>query len=293
VTQLALHSGPLAVLAGSGRFPALLAESLRAAGHACRILALRGFADGPLRSRADAVLDVLDVQGVMAQLRAWQPGAVILAGGVARPKPSAVFNAFAMLRNQQEIRDILIRGDDHLLRGVVRIIEEHGHRVIGVHEIAPDLLAPSGVLGAHAPNEEDLRAIEIGKRLLVDISPYDIGQGVVVAGERVIAIEGPEGTDKMLGRVEGFSAIRRFLRKPSEGVLVKLPKNGQDLRVDLPAIGPRTFANAAKAGLRGVAIGTGATLVLDREETIRTADRLGLFLLSIPPVLPGGPPLER
>jgi DUF1009 family protein len=275
------HSGPIAILAGSGRFPALLADSLRRAGRACRILAIRGFADASLRHNADADIDLLDVKRVLACLGEWRPSAVTLAGGVHRPKPSAVFSAVSMFRNRRELAELMGRGDDQLLRGVVRLLEEQGHSVVGVHDLAPELLASTGVLGAHRPSEEDLSAVRIGLSFLTDISAYDMGQGVVVAGERIVAVEGPEGTDRMLARVQGFRRSWSWTRSPSEGVLVKMPKRGQDLRVDLPAVGPRTFVRAAKAGLCGVAVASGVTLVLDREEAVATADRLGLFLLGV------------
>ena len=273
--------GPIAILAGSGRFPELLAENLRRAGRACRILAIRGFADASLRRSADAAVDLLDVKRVLACLREWRPSAVTLAGGVHRPKPSAVFNAVSMLRNRRELADLMGRGDDQLLRGVIQLLEEQGHSVIGVHDLAPELLASSGLSGFQRPSEEDLHAVRIGMSFLTDISSYDMGQGVVVADERIIAVEGPEGTDRMLARVQRLRRAWPLRRTPSAGVLVKMPKKGQDLRVDLPAIGPRTFVRAAKAGLRGVAVASGVTLILDREETVRIADRLGLFLLGV------------
>jgi DUF1009 family protein len=275
------HSGPIAILAGSGRFPELLADNLRRAGRACRILAIRGFADASLRQRADAAVDLLDVKRVLACLREWQPSAVTLAGGVHRPKPSAVLNAFSILRNRHEIAELMGRGDDQLLRGVVELLEEQGHSVVGVHDLAPELLATPGAQGMHRPTGEDLRAVEVGMKLLDDLSAYDMGQGVVVADARVVAIEGPEGTDRMLARVRGLRRGWSFVRPAPAGVLVKMPKKGQDLRVDLPAVGPRTFVRAARAGLRGVAVASGVTLVLDREETVRTADRLGLFLIGV------------
>jgi UDP-2,3-diacylglucosamine hydrolase len=271
----------IAILAGSGRFPHLLAENLQRAGRACRILAIRGFAESSLRLKADAVADLLDVKRVLACLTNWRPSAVTFAGGVHRPTLAAVSNAVSMLRNRRELAELMGRGDDGLLRGVIRLLEEQGHRVVGVHDLAPELLAPSGPLGTHRPREDDLRAIGIGMSLLTDISAYDMGQGVVVADERIIAIEGPEGTDRMLTRVQGLRRSWSLTRPSSAGVLVKVPKKGQDLRVDLPAVGPRTFVRAAKAGLRGVAVASGVTLVLDREETLRTADRLGLFLLGV------------
>jgi DUF1009 family protein len=275
------QTNPIAILAGSGRFPELLAENLRRGGRACRILAIRGFADRSVRHKADAAADLLDVKRVLTCLREWRPSAVTLAGGVHRPKPSAVFNAVSLWRNRRELAQLMGRGDDQLLRGVVQLLEEQGHSVVGVQDLAPELLASSGAFGAHRPSEEDLRAVQIGVSLLTDISAYDIGQGVVVADERIIAIEGPEGTDRMLARVQGLRHSWSFARPSASGVLVKMPKAGQDLRVDLPAIGPRTFVRAAKAGLRGVAVASGVTLVLDRDETVSIADRLGLFLLGV------------
>lgn len=277
------QTGPIAILAGSGQFPVLLAETLRRAGRACRILAIRGFADAALRQKADATVDLLDVKRVLACLREWNPGAVALAGGVRRPRPSAVLSAFSLLRNRRELMELMGRGDDRLLRGVIELLEEQGHRVVGVHDLAPELLAAAGIQGVHRPFPEDERTIAIGMKLLGDLSRYDVGQAAVLDDARVLAIEGPEGTDRMLARVRSLRRSWRFARVAAAGVLVKAPKHGQDLRVDLPAIGPLTAKRAAKAGLRGIAIASGATLILDREETVRAADRLGLFLVGIEP----------
>lgn len=279
--------GPVAILAGSGALPVQVADALAASGRDHRILALRGFACPDLRRRAHATMDLLDFQGTMSCLRGWSPGAVTLAGGVTRPGAAAVLGAGAVLRNRRQIAELMARGDDSLLRGVVELLEEEGHRVVGAHQLAPDLLAPEGVLGVHAPSEADLKAVGLGLSVLQALSPFDIGQAVVVADERVLAVEGPEGTDRTLRRVATLGSRWPFRRPSPGGVLVKAPKAGQDLRIDMPAVGPRTFAEAAKAGLKGVAVGSGATLVLDREEAVRAADRLGLFLVGVsPPWLP-------
>jgi len=164
------------------------------------------------------------------------------------------------------------------------LIEERGHRVIGVQEIAPDLLAPAGVLGALAPQPGDAGAVEKGLALLERLSPFDIGQAAVVAGARVLAIEGPEGTDRMLARVRRLNRPWGIGRGGTAGgVLVKAAKRGQDLRVDLPAIGPRTVVEAHRAGLAGIAVGAGSTLIIDRDRTIREADRRGLFVIGVEP----------
>ena len=274
--------GPLVVVAGSGRLPLLVADSLQRAGRAYRVLGLRGFTARGLR--ADAVVGVLDVAGALARLDAWRPAGVVLVGGVARPGPSALIGAAALLRDRDSLRAVAA-GDDGLLRRVVALIEARGHPVVGVGAVAPDLLAPAGLLGRLPVPAEAEEALAVGRRLLAALAPFDLGQGAVIAGRRVLAVEGPEGTDRMLARaapgpLAGLSDRLRGARRG--GVLVKVAKRAQDRRVDLPAIGPRTVRRAARAGLTGIAVGAGSTLVLDRAETAALADRLGLFLVGLP-----------
>jgi DUF1009 family protein len=283
MTISAPAEGHVVVLAGGGALPSILVAALARAGRPCRIIAFRGFADRILRRRADAVIDLLDVSRALDLLDTWKPGAIVLAGTVTRPHPSAFFGALTALRNTRELRDLFSRGDDHLLRAVVGLLEEKGHRVIGAHDIAPELLAPSGTFGRYEPDSDARISIRTGFRCLEDLSPYDIGQALVVLGERVTAIEGAEGTDRMLARVAGLSR-GWFTRRPGPGgVLVKSAKTGQERRVDLPAVGPRTVKRAAAAGLSGIAIGAGQTLVVEREEMIKEADRRGLFIVGFEP----------
>ncbi|NNM72489.1 LpxI family protein [Enterovirga aerilata] len=273
-------SGPVAILAGSGEFPLLLADRLAAAGRETRILAFRGFASRAVRARADASVGLLDAKGTLSWLERCGPDCVTLAGGLRRPDPGALLDAYSALRSRAELRAILARGDDNLLRAAIGLLEERGFRLVGLTDLAPELLAPAGALGTRVPDEASLGSVRIGMELLRKLSSFDVGQAAVLAGDRVLAIEGPEGTDRMLARAR---ALRRrgFLRRPERGgVLVKAPKEGQDLRVDLPAIGPRTMVNAARAGLSGVAVASGLSVVLDRAETVRMADRLGLFLFG-------------
>ncbi|WP_029030874.1 LpxI family protein [Salinarimonas rosea] len=282
--------GPVVVVAGAGALPALLIGALDAAARPRRVIALKGFADAATGRRADRTMSLLDVSGILAQLAAWRPAAVTLAGGVTRPSPAALASGVAAWRNRRELAELFARGDDHLLRGVVALLEEQGHRVVGAHEIAPDLLAPAGVLGTVHPDAEARRAIETGFSCLAALSPFDVGQACVAVAARVVAVEGAEGTDRMLARVGGGAAGRLAgllpaLRRatPAAGVLVKSAKAGQDHRVDLAASGPRTVRNAARAGLAGIALGAGATLTIERDAMIAEADRAGLFLVGVDP----------
>lgn len=272
---------PVAILAGAGTLPLLLAATLESRGHAVRILAFRGFAERPLRARADAILGLLDLRGIEATLASWAPSCVTLAGGLRRPDPSALLDAFSLFRDRAEVADVLARGDDNLLRGAVSLLEERGFPVRGIRDLAPDLLAPVGAYGRHQPSPDAAREIAFGLDVIRSLSPYDIGQAVILRGRHVLAIEGPEGTDAALRRSRAFRVGPVFRRRQPRGTLVKAPKEGQDLRVDLPAIGPRTVVQAARAGLAGIAVASGVTLVLDQAATVATADRLGLFVTGV------------
>ncbi|MGO4571724.1 LpxI family protein [Microvirga sp. 2TAF3] len=275
-------NGPIAILAGSGQLPIQLVEHLERMGQDRRVLAFRGFAAPELRRRADASADLLDLKTIMGTLDRWQPRAVALVGAVRRPGFSALLGAYSLLRNRQEVKEVIARGDDQVLRGAVMLLEERGYRVVGAHELAPGLVAPPTLRGKLAPGEDDARAVAVGLDLLSSLSAFDIGQAAIVAREHVLAIEGPEGTDRMLRRVMKLrQSWLGFRRRREGGVLIKAAKRGQDLRVDMPAIGPRTVAEAARAGLSGIAVGAGSTLILDQEITLALADRLGLFLTAV------------
>ncbi|MGV6871104.1 LpxI family protein [Pseudochelatococcus sp. B33] len=273
---------PVAVLAGGGALPGMLLDALAARGVDTRVLAFRGFAGADIRRRADATVSMVDVRRALALLAQWQPACVVMAGPVNRPQPSVVLSAFAAYRNRRELAALMALGDDGLLGGVVRLLEDQGHRVVGVDELAPELLGRAGVLTARAPDAASAGAIAIGMDLLHAVSRFDAGQAAVVGGRRVVALEGPEGTDAMLRRVRCMRFTRRW-RAENRGVLVKTTKEGQDFRIDLPAVGPRTVRNAAKAGLDGIAYGAGRTLVIDEAEIVREADRRGLFVIGVEP----------
>ena len=155
----------------------------------------------------------------------------------------------------------------------MRFFEAKGLTVRGAHEVAPDLLATPGQMGSVALSQQDRADAELGFAVRAALGPLDAGQAVAVADGRVLAIEGAEGTDAMLERVtaltgaEGAAAPR--------GVLTKGPKPGQELRVDMPAIGPRTIERAVAARLAGVAVEAGAVLLLDRDDAVRRADAQG------------------
>jgi hypothetical protein len=172
-------------------------------------------------------------------------------------------------------------GDDLLLTGLAEMFEEHGFRLLGAHQVAPEILAPEGVLGACQPTVDDRIDIARALELLRATGPFDIGQAVVVAGHRVLAIEAAEGTDRMLEHVAHLRADGRIRTAVGTGVLVKAPKDSQDHRFDLPTIGPRTIDGIVRAGLSGLAVVAGSTIVAEPEQLIAAAEKAGVFVVGV------------
>jgi DUF1009 family protein len=168
-------------------------------------------------------------------------------------------------------------GDDGLLSAVIGEFESEGFKVLGAHEVLGDLLAPLGVWGAVRPDERAESDIKHGVAVAQGLGALDVGQSVVVQQGIVLGVEAIEGTDALLQRC---GTLRRA---GPGGVLVKLCKPGQDRRVDLPTIGPDTLKRAQAAGLRGIAVESGAAIVVDLDALVRDADRAGLFVMGIVP----------
>ena len=172
-------------------------------------------------------------------------------------------------------------GDDHLLSGIGSILEQDGFRMVGIRDVAPDLLMPEGSLTRVVPDQAASADIARGRDVLQALGPYDVGQAVIVIDGHVVAVEDIEGTDGLLARVARLRGEGRIRGKAPRGVLVKAPKRGQDLRFDLPAIGVRTVQGAAAAGLAGIAIAAGNAVVAEPQAMIAAADAAGMFVNGI------------
>ena len=165
----------------------------------------------------------------------------------------------------------LAKGDNALLKAIVGLIEESGVKVVGAHEIVPDLLAGEGVMTRAKPTAADRSDLAAAFAAAKAIGALDIGQAAVAIGGRVIALEGIEGTDGLLARTVSCATHGRLAGK-KRGVLVKCAKPGQELRADMPAIGPQTVTAAHAAGLAGIGVEAGRSLILDYETVSRRAD---------------------
>jgi hypothetical protein len=275
-----LGGEPVAIICGGGGFPLAVAREASAAGRAVFLVALRGIADPGVEAFPHIWIKLGEVGRFFRALEEAGAKELCLVGSFVRPELSELSLDFGAVRRLPDFARMLRGGDDHALRGLATFFEGEGYALRGAHEIAPGLLAPEGVIGRKAPSPEARTDAELGFRCCAALSPYDVGQGCVVAHGRVVAVEAAEGTDAMLERVAALRATGRLRLKGKAGVLVKAPKRGQDLRLDLPAVGPGTVERAAAAGLEGVALAAGRVLALDRPELARLADAAGLFVMG-------------
>ena len=270
--------GPLAILCGAGAFPLEVAGEAGRAGRDPFLVGVVGATDSAIEGYPHIWVRMGEVGKLFAALKERAIAEMVIIGAVTRPEFSDLRLDWGAVKRAAGLAQLFRRGDNGLLAGIAAIFEREGVRVVGAHEIAPRLLAPVGPIGARTASDEDEIDIALGSRLLGALSTFDAGQGAIVAAGRVLAIEAAEGTDAMLVRVADMRANGRLRLSGLAGVLVKAPKRGQDLRLDMPAIGPKTIEGAAKAQLRGVAIAAGQVLVLGRDRCAREADAAGMFI---------------
>jgi UDP-2,3-diacylglucosamine hydrolase len=243
----------LAIIAGSGRLPELLAEAEPSA----RIVRFGKAHKGEIAARFErlgALFRRLSEEGVTH---------CVMAGGMARPRLDPTdFDEMSKVV-LPEIAQSMAGGDDTLLRKIVDLFEDQGIKVAGAHQVRPDLLVQSGVLAGSEPPPRLVADAALGALVLATLSPLDVGQSVVTADNRVLAIETAFGTADML---------KSLAKRGQGGVMSKRAKIGQDLRVDMPAIGPKTIEQARDAGLSGIALEARKVLIIDRAETLRLAE---------------------
>lgn len=272
------------MIVGSGDYPLQLARILASGGERPYIAALEGAADpAAFGDGADIRTYRLGQLGsLLEELRRRGIVDIVMLGALPRPSFGALRPEVSTLKYLPHFARAFQGGDDHLLRGVVRFFEMQGFRVHGPAEIAPEMAAPCGALGSRVAAPEQRAELERGFSLLATLSPFDVGQAAILADHRVVAIEAAEGTDAMILRVADLVSRGRLKIGKGDGFLVKAPKAGQDLRVDMPAIGPDTLRNIVEAGLSGIGVRAGEVLVGDRSALGRQADRLGLFVEGFP-----------
>jgi DUF1009 family protein len=284
VTNQAVQiSSPIGLIAAGGPLPFAVADSLVARSISPVFFALRGVCDPVEVARFRHHWISIGQLGRLASLlRAENCRDLVFIGALVRPALSEIRLDWKTIRAMASVLKAFRGGDDHLLSSVGRILERDGFRMVGLKDVAPSLLMPSGCLTRAAPNADANADIAKGREVLRALSPFDIGQAAIVIDGHVLGVEDIEGTDGLLARVARLRGEGRIRAKPGRGVLVKAPKSGQDLRFDLPTLGARTIEGAAAAQLAGIAVIAGNTLVAEPQSMVEAADKAGLFVVGLP-----------
>jgi UDP-2,3-diacylglucosamine hydrolase len=272
-------SSPVGLIAGGGLMPFAVADALMARGIAPVFFALRGNCDPKRVERyRHHWISVGQLGRATKLFRAESCRDLIFIGTLVRPALSEIRLDWGTLRVLGRVWAAFRGGDDHLLSGIGRIFEQDGFRMVGLKDVAPELLMPEGCLTRKSPDRDMIADIARGRGVLRALGAFDIGQGAVVIDGHVVAVEDIEGTDGLLERVARLRAEGRIRSKAGRGVLVKAPKSSQDLRFDLPTLGPRTVEGVIKAGLGGIAAVAGNTILVDPQAMLAAADAAGLFV---------------
>jgi len=271
----ATAQSPLGLIAGEGEFPKLVARGARAAGRPLAIVALRGAADAELRDLAERFCwrGIVQVGRWIRALRRAGCREVIMAGRVRKTQMFAGPRWLQYLQYLPDLTSIRLwyfrtrdKRNDTLLAAVAEEMQRKGLILIDSTTYCRQALAPPGVLTPFPPPAAVLAAADFAWPIAKEIARLDIGQSVAVKEREIIAVEAIEGTDRLIERAGQLC--------PQGGwTLVKVAKPNQDMRFDVPTIGPRTIENLKRAGARGLVVEAGKTLIVERERLLALAGK--------------------
>lgn len=267
---------PIGIIAGSGILPVAMVQSCINSGRAAYVVGIEG------KAHPDAVAQVphlwCNMGAVGKAVKYFKQNNVqhlVLAGRVGRPDIKSLHLDYSGARLLFNIMRTRSKGDNAIFTAVLSFLEESGFIIGGIDREFPELMAEKGVMGSVQPDRQAHEDIALGIKVVHALGELDIGQAAVVQQRTVLGVEGLEGTDRLIERCGLLK-----LEGPG-GVLIKMKKPGQDTRIDLPTIGVQTVINAHQAGLRGIAVEAGNTIVLDKSGIIAQAEALGVFVIGI------------
>lgn len=266
----------LGIIAGGGAIPRDLINFCKENNRAYYVIAIDGNADRALidDSVPHTWIRIGQAGTGFKKLAEEKVEEVVMIGTIKRP---TVKDLVPDMRTAAFFAKVGMKslGDDGILRALVREIESEGMVVRGIHEVLPELLIKKGVLGKVKPSKQAKEDIRRAVEVATELGRLDVGQAVIVQQGLVLGVEGIEGTGELIRRCGDYK------RKGEGGVLVKVRKPQQDMRVDLPTIGDKTVLAAYDSGLAGIALHAGNGLIVNEKETIKLADKLGLFVLGL------------
>jgi len=224
-------------------------------------------------------LNITQISKILSLLKKNKCNNVILAGKVTRPNINEFKLDYQTVKLLPEIIFNLKKGDSYLLDFVVNLFKKNEIKVVSCLKYLPEITADKFICPIKISNKE-MADIKKGTKLLNLInSNFDVGQSVVINNGFVVGIEAAEGTDLMLNKI---IPVQKKINKGSlSGVLIKIPKKIQDIRVDIPTIGLRTIQNCLKAGIRGIALKRNENIFLDQEKSLKLIKQNNFFIKVI------------
>ena len=265
----------LGMIAGSGMMPVEIINYCNKTGREIYVVGLEPFAsEEQLKDVPHSFAKIGEVGKMIKALKNNNVYEIVLAGGIKRPSFKELIPDW---EGMKVIGKLAMKktSDDNMFRAVIDEIENFGFKVVGIEEVVPEMLFFEGIYGKAKPSKEDMDDINRGITVAKALGAVDVGQAVVVQEGMVLAVEAIEGTDMMLSRA---ATVKKQGKAP---IMVKVLKPGQDMRVDLPAIGLQTIEQLKKYGIKGIAVEAGGILLIEREAVIKMADEAGIFILGV------------
>jgi DUF1009 family protein len=262
----------IGLIAGNGSFPVLFARTARSEGVQVVAVAHRGETEPEIERWVGSVtwVKVGQLDTIIRTFQAHGVRRAVMAGGIR--KASFMENFAPDERGKRFLERLTSWGDDVLLRGVASELESEGISVVESTLFLSSILTPEGLLAGKAPSDAQWQDVRYGMEVAKGIGRWDIGQTVIVKAGVVLAVEALEGTD---------AALRRGGELGRGGaVAVKVSKPEQDLRFDVPAIGPNTVAVCQAVGIAVLALEAGKTLLLERKALLEAADEACLTIVG-------------
>ncbi|MGI9400580.1 MAG: LpxI family protein [Rhizobiaceae bacterium] len=282
--KLKAHQDPydLAIICGYGLLPVEIAQGSIKAGRNPYLIGIEGEADSNITGFPHEIMAWGQIGKLFKLLKRLDISQVVFAGGIRkRPDLLKLKLDLVAIMSLPRVLTFMLGGDNTVLSGTIKLFENRGIEIVGPHQIAPQLLAQKGSIAGRKPSGRGLQTIQLGFSACKALGSFDIGQASVAEAGRVVALEGVEGTDAMLERIVSMRQIGKMPMEGQHGVLVKTMKPGQDMRVDLPAIGPDTIEGVIRAGLKGIALEAERSIILQRETTIAAARKHGIFIYGL------------
>ena len=269
----------LGIIAGGGDLPEMVIDACQVSGREYFVVGIDGHASPELLDGIPHSLVSISRAGSGFKiLKQEKVAEVVMIGDVKVPSLTKTWPDYRTFKffGKIALKSLFgFNGDNSLLMSLANEFEKEGIKVIGAHEILEDLLAPEGLLGAVAVPEKFFSDINFGVAAALDLGRRDVGQAVIINSGLVIIEEGKAGTGQMIKDSQSTTPDGRG------GLLIKLKKPGQDRRIDLPTIGVMTVIEANKAGLVGIIVQAGETLIVDLESVISVANQKGIFIKAL------------